>query len=241
MAARRVVLVLVLSPRSAPAPSPRRPARGATWLATPASVLKSALRGGHGARSATTPPTGTYAASVDRLGLRPDAGVRLDILGRAPAAGRAGRCTRASPAGAASSSWARSPARSRPVPTATGRWPAKRVSPCATGCARHDPWLLRSAPRPRAGPAGHGSPGRGNGGRARCRRAPPSCPSSPRSARSPAPSRCAGSASCPPRTPPGPSATPFSSPPRITDAHGGVLPRRERGLDQHRHVGGLRG
>ena len=180
------------------------------------------------------PPTAPMRRRPSRSVSAPTRASGWTFSAPAPAAGRAGRRTRASPAGAASSSWARSRAPSRRVPTATARWPAKKASPSATGCDRTSHGLLEARRgRDRAGPAG--SPGRGNGGRARCRRARPSSPSSPRSARSPAPARCAGSASRRPPTPPGPSATRSSSPPP-SPTRTAACSRRARRLDQHRHA-----
>ena len=101
MAARRVVLVLalVLGARLAGVGALAAPtSAGATWLATPASVLKSALRAATAAQERYYAANGTYAASVDRLGLRPDAGVRLDILG-ADASGWQGRAVHQSQPG----------------------------------------------------------------------------------------------------------------------------------------------
>jgi hypothetical protein len=64
----------------------------AAWQATPASVLKGALRSVAAAQARYRASKGTYAASVDRLDVRPDAGVRVDIL-RADAAGWQARAT----------------------------------------------------------------------------------------------------------------------------------------------------
>jgi hypothetical protein len=64
----------------------------ATWQATPASVLKSALRSVAAAQARYRASKGTYAASVDRLGIRPEPGVRVDVL-RADAAGWQAKAT----------------------------------------------------------------------------------------------------------------------------------------------------
>jgi predicted Zn-dependent protease len=53
----------------------------AAWQATPASVLKGALRSVAAAQERYRAANGTYATSLDRLGVRPESGVRVDILG----------------------------------------------------------------------------------------------------------------------------------------------------------------
>ncbi len=70
----------------------------AAWQATPASVLKSALRATLAAQDRYRRAKGSYAPSLDALGLRPDAGVRVDIL-RATAAGWQARATHQSQPG----------------------------------------------------------------------------------------------------------------------------------------------
>lgn len=62
----------------------------ATWQTTPASVLKGALRAATTAQERYRAANGVYAASVEQLGLRPDTGVRVDIL-RASATGWQGK------------------------------------------------------------------------------------------------------------------------------------------------------
>ena len=64
----------------------------AAWQATPASVLKSALRSALAAQDRYYAAKETYAPSAEALGLRPEAGVRVDIL-RASASGWQGRAT----------------------------------------------------------------------------------------------------------------------------------------------------
>jgi hypothetical protein len=64
----------------------------AAWQATPASVLKSVLRSALAAQDRYYAANETYAASAEALGLRPEAGVRVDILG-ASARGWQGRAT----------------------------------------------------------------------------------------------------------------------------------------------------
>jgi hypothetical protein len=68
------------------------------WQATPASVLKSALRSALAAQDRFYAANETYAPSVEALGLRPEAGVRVDIL-RASASGWQGRATHQSQPG----------------------------------------------------------------------------------------------------------------------------------------------
>jgi hypothetical protein len=53
----------------------------AAWQATPASVLKGALRSVAAAQERYRAANGRYAASLDRLGVRPEGGVLVDILG----------------------------------------------------------------------------------------------------------------------------------------------------------------
>jgi hypothetical protein len=62
----------------------------AVWQATPASVLKAALRSVAAAQERYRAANGRYAASVEPLGVRPEPGVRVDILG-AGAGGWQGR------------------------------------------------------------------------------------------------------------------------------------------------------
>lgn len=52
----------------------------AAWQATPASVLKGALRALTAAQERYRAAHGVYAPTLDRLGLRPEPGVRLEIL-----------------------------------------------------------------------------------------------------------------------------------------------------------------
>jgi hypothetical protein len=52
----------------------------AAWQATPASVLKGALRSVAAAQERYRGAHGAYTASMDRLGVRPESGVRLEIL-----------------------------------------------------------------------------------------------------------------------------------------------------------------
>jgi hypothetical protein len=70
----------------------------AAWQATPASVLKNALRAALAAQDRYYTANETYAPSVAALGLRPEAGVRVDIL-RATASGWQARATHQSQPG----------------------------------------------------------------------------------------------------------------------------------------------
>jgi hypothetical protein len=70
----------------------------AAWQATPASVLKTALRNALAAQERFYAANETYAPSAEALGLRPEAGVRLDIL-VATAHGWQGRATHQSQPG----------------------------------------------------------------------------------------------------------------------------------------------
>ena len=95
MSARReslaVVLVSVLMLGRADALGAQSSAPAA-WQATPASVLKGALRSVAAAQARYRASKGTYAASVDRLGIRPEPEVRVEIL-RADAAGWQAKAT----------------------------------------------------------------------------------------------------------------------------------------------------
>lgn len=62
----------------------------AAWQATPASVLKAALRSVATAQERYRAANGRYAGSLEALGVRAEPGVRVDILG-ASAAGWQGR------------------------------------------------------------------------------------------------------------------------------------------------------
>ena len=64
----------------------------AAWQATPASVLKSALRSVATAQERYRAAKGHYAASLDGLGVKPESGVRVSILG-ASAAGWQAKAT----------------------------------------------------------------------------------------------------------------------------------------------------
>ena len=129
----------------------------------------------------------------------------------------------------------------RLAPTPTTKWRAKRASRCVTGCSRRWP---RSQPSGSGGDTGRFAvrvrPGMEVGGGLAVGGRRPRRPSSPPSARSPARSRCAGSACRRRRIPPGPWATRSSSPRPHRCARRRPA-RRARGLDQHRHLGGVGG
>ena len=101
MGARRVSHVLALSSAlalGAPAALAAQRAAPAAWQATPASVLKGALRSAAAAQARYRDAKGTYAATVDPLALRLEAGVRVEIL-RAGPAGWQGKATHVSQPG----------------------------------------------------------------------------------------------------------------------------------------------
>ena len=70
----------------------------AGWQASPAATLKGALRSVSAAQERYFAANRRYAASVDRLGVRPESGVRVDILG-ASATGWQARATHQSQPG----------------------------------------------------------------------------------------------------------------------------------------------
>jgi hypothetical protein len=99
MGPRRVSHVLALSAALAAAGALGRPvalaaqsATPAAWQATPASVLKGALRAAAAAQARYREAKGTYAASVDPLALRLEPGVRVEIF-RAGRTGWQGKAT----------------------------------------------------------------------------------------------------------------------------------------------------
>jgi hypothetical protein len=55
-------------------------ATAATWQASPASLLKNTLRGVTAAQARYYGANRTYAPSAERLELKPEAGVRIEIL-----------------------------------------------------------------------------------------------------------------------------------------------------------------
>ena len=56
-------------------------ASAAAWQATPASMLKNTLRGVAAAQARYYAANRTYAPSAERLELKPESGVRIQILG----------------------------------------------------------------------------------------------------------------------------------------------------------------
>ncbi len=101
MCARRVSLALVLLLASAHGRAGTLAAQrnvAAAWQATPASVLKGALRAAAAAQVRYRAQHGTYAATVEGLALRPESGVRVDIL-RASASGWQAKATHLSQPG----------------------------------------------------------------------------------------------------------------------------------------------
>ena len=96
MLTRRVSLMLALL--AAPSPGggvlAAQSSAPAGWQATPASVLKGALRSVTAAQERYRAAHGVYAPSIDRLGVRPENGIRVEILG-AGATGWQARATHA--------------------------------------------------------------------------------------------------------------------------------------------------
>jgi hypothetical protein len=92
MSAHRASLAVVLLAALGAGSLRAQTSSPAAWQATPASVLKSALRSALAAQDRYHAANATYAPSVEALGLRPEAGVRVDIL-RASAAGWQARAT----------------------------------------------------------------------------------------------------------------------------------------------------
>jgi Tfp pilus assembly protein PilE len=98
MSAHRVPLVVILLAALSAAALRAQTSATAAWQATPASVLKTALRTTLTAQERFYAANETYAPSVEALGLRPEAGVRVDIL-VAGANGWQGRATHQSQPG----------------------------------------------------------------------------------------------------------------------------------------------
>jgi hypothetical protein len=71
-----VVLSLALA-----APLQAQTASPAAWQASPASLLKNTLRGVAAAQAHYYVAHRTYAPSADRLDVKPESGVRIEILG----------------------------------------------------------------------------------------------------------------------------------------------------------------
>lgn len=98
MLARKASLIVVLSATLGAGALRAQTSAPAAWQATPASVLKNALRAALAAQVRYHIAHGTYAPSVETLGLRPEAGVRVDML-RATASGWQARATHQSQPG----------------------------------------------------------------------------------------------------------------------------------------------
>ena len=80
MSAHRVSLVVVLLAALGIGALGAQTSAPAAWQATPASVLKGALRNALAAQERYYAANETYAPSVEALGFRAEAGVRVDIL-----------------------------------------------------------------------------------------------------------------------------------------------------------------
>ena len=83
MLSRRVSLVLALVAAPSPGGAGVLAAQNsapAGWQATPASMLKGALRSVTAAQERYRAAHGVYAAAVDRLDVRPENGIRVEIL-----------------------------------------------------------------------------------------------------------------------------------------------------------------
>jgi hypothetical protein len=83
MVTRRVSLVLALLAASSLGGAGALVAQSsapAAWQATPASVLKGALRSVAAAQERYRGEHGVYAPSLDRLNVRPEYGIRVEIL-----------------------------------------------------------------------------------------------------------------------------------------------------------------
>jgi hypothetical protein len=80
MSAHRVLLVGLLLAAPGAAALGAQTSAPAAWQATPASVLKGALRSVLAAQDRYHAANRAYAPSVEALGLHPEAGVRVDIL-----------------------------------------------------------------------------------------------------------------------------------------------------------------
>jgi hypothetical protein len=73
--------LLVLVSLALAAPVQGQTASAAAWQATPASMLKNTLRGVAAAQARYYLANRTYAASAERLELKTESGVRIEILG----------------------------------------------------------------------------------------------------------------------------------------------------------------
>ncbi|HEU5040918.1 MAG TPA: hypothetical protein VFT84_08870 [Gemmatimonadales bacterium] len=96
MPARRPALAALVAPvllvLGSAAPAAAQTSATAAWRATPASLLKSTLRGVAAAQSRYQASRGTFAASATPLGVALEPGVRVEILAAGPT-GWQGRAT----------------------------------------------------------------------------------------------------------------------------------------------------
>ena len=98
MLARRLTLLVLTSTALGAGALRAQTSAAAAWQATPASVLKNALRAALAAQDRYYTTNETYAPSAEALGLRSEAGVRVDVL-RATATGWQARATHQSQPG----------------------------------------------------------------------------------------------------------------------------------------------
>jgi hypothetical protein len=98
MLAHRASLLIVASAALSAGALRAQTSAPAAWQATPASVLKSALRATLAAQDRYHTTHDAYAPSTEALGLRPEAGVRVDIV-RATESGWQARATHQSQPG----------------------------------------------------------------------------------------------------------------------------------------------
>jgi hypothetical protein len=98
MLAHRASLLIVASAALSAGALRAQTSAPAAWQATPASVLKSALRATLAAQDRYYTTHDAYAPSIEALGLRPEAGVRVDIV-RATESGWQARATHQSQPG----------------------------------------------------------------------------------------------------------------------------------------------
>ena len=80
MLAHRVSLVVLVCAAAGATSLRAQTSSPAAWLATPASVLKSALRVALAAQDRSRAVHAAYAPTTEALGLRLEPGVRVDIL-----------------------------------------------------------------------------------------------------------------------------------------------------------------
>ena len=177
-------------------------------------------------RHATATPRARTLRRRSRSGLRLESGVRVEILRAGRAAGRPRRRTSSQPGlelrGLRGIARGRRSSAHRRRPRDGGRGGRSALRPDAL--APHAIARRREAARRGRAAARLDRPGVEVGGGLALGGRRPRRASSPRSGRSPARSRCAGSASRPQWIPPSRSATPFQLATTITDGHGGVLP-----------------